>query len=116
MASTLAIVSGGGLAGQSGLVPQQARDPLFRKALLPAPDRRAAHPRAPGNLQHGQALVGVEDDAGPLDMLVRTLALGDDGGKALAVSGGENDARDLGHALRLAPIAAPVNPQNASVH
>jgi hypothetical protein len=95
---------------------QQTFDAFFRKALLPAPDRRATNAGSSGHLQHGLALVGVKNDARPLHMFVRTAALGDDGGEALAISRGEDDARGLRHAPRLARVPATVNLSNASVH
>jgi hypothetical protein len=106
----------GCLAGRARLVPEQAFDAFFREALLPAPHRGAAHAHPLGDRQHGQALVGVEDDARPLDVLVGTVAVGDDRGEALTISGGEDDARGLGHPPRLAHFSANVNPQIASVH
>jgi hypothetical protein len=106
----------GRLAGWARLVPEQAFDALFGKALLPAPDRGAARADARRDRQHGQALVGAEDDARPLDVLVRTVAVGDDRGEALTISGGKDDARGLGHAPRLAHPLPNVNPQIASAH
>lgn len=87
---------------------KKALSALFSPALLPAADTCAL-----GGLQHRQALVGMEDNARSLDVLVRgqsaTIA------KALAIAGGEDDARSLG-APTLACSAPAVNPQNASVH
>ena len=54
--------------------------------------------RPPGDLQHGQALVGAEDDARPLDVLVRTVPVGDESSEALTITSVEDDARGLGHA------------------
>jgi hypothetical protein len=79
------------------LVAQQARNALLGKALLPAPHGRAAHTRSLGDLQHRQMVGGVENDAGPLDVFLRTAAVGDDGEKALAISRTEQNARGLGH-------------------
>jgi hypothetical protein len=106
----------GRLAGRARLVPEQAFDALFGKALLPAPNRGAARADALGDRQHGQALVGAEDDARPLDVLVRTVPVGDDRAEALTITGGKDDARGLGHAPRLAYLRRNVNPQIASVH
>src|ERR671939_189314 len=106
----------GRLAGWARLVPKQAFDAFFGELLLPSPDRWAAHADPPGDLQHGQALVGAEDDARPLDVLVGTVAVGDDCGEALTITGVEEDARGLGHAPRLAHLRPNVNPQIASVH
>jgi hypothetical protein len=86
------------LAGRAGLVPQQALDALLGKALLPAPNRRTTHARTLGHLQHGQALAGVEDDARPLHVLLRAVAVGDDRGQAFAITAREDHARGLGHA------------------
>ena len=44
----------GRFAGRTGSVPQEAFDALLGKALLPTPDRRAAHARSLGDLQHGR--------------------------------------------------------------
>src|SRR3954462_12447609 len=90
----------GRLAGWTRLVPQQSFDAFFGEALLPAPHRGAAHADAPGDLQHGQALVGAQDDARPLDVLVRTVPVGDE----------SREAPPLAHLCRT------VNPQIASVH
>src|SRR5205809_1721424 len=73
----------GRLAGWTRLVPQQSLDAFFGEALLPAPHRGAAHADAPGDLQHGQALVGAQDDARPLDVLVQTVPVGDESREAL---------------------------------
>ena len=58
----------------------------------------------------------MEDDARPLDVLVRAVAVGDDGGEALTINRTEEDAAGLGHAPRFADITAAVNPSTASVH
>src|SRR3954471_10352362 len=88
----------GRLAGWTRLVPQQSLDAFFGEALLPAPHRGAAHADAPGDLQHGQALVGAQNDARPLDVLVQTVPVGDESREALTITGVEEDARGLGHA------------------
>jgi len=106
----------GRLAGWTRLVPQQSFDAFFGEALLPAPYRGAAHADALCDLQHRQALVGAQDDARPLDVLVRTVPVGDESHEALTITGVEEDARGLGHAPRLAHLRRTVNPQIASVH
>ena len=105
----------GRLAGWTRLVPQQSFDAFFGEALLPAPYRGAAHADALCDLQHRQALVGAEDDARPLDVLVRAVPVSDESGEALTITGVEEDARGLGHAPRLAHLRRTVNPQIASV-
>ena len=95
--------------------PAESFDAFFGEALLPAPHRGAAHADALCDLQHGQALVGAEDDARPLDVLVRTVPVGDESHEALTFTGVEEDARGLGHAPRLAHLRRTVNPQIASV-
>ena len=108
----------GRLAGWTRLVPQQSFDAFFGEALLPAPYRGAAHADALCDLQHRQALVGAEDDARPLDVLVRAVPVSDESGEALTITGVEEDARGLGHAPRLAHLrrnvtVAVVEPVNA---
>jgi hypothetical protein len=99
IASTRATWSGGvgRAAWRAGLVAQQARDALLGKALLPAPHGRAAHTRSLGDLQHRQVVGGVQDDASALDVLLRAVAVRDDGEEALAISRAEENARGLGH-------------------
>src|SRR3954449_12594626 len=63
-----------------------------------------------------QALAGAQDDARPLDVLVRAVPVSDESGEALTITGVEEDARGLGHAPRLAHLRRTVNPQIASVH
>jgi hypothetical protein len=58
----------------------------------------------------------VEDDAGALNVLLRAITVRNDGGEALAVSAGEENARRLGHAPKLARRSPPLHPQNASMH
>ncbi len=77
----------GRFARWTRLVAQQAFDTLFSKPLLPAPHRRSAYARSPGDLLHGQALIRVEDDARPLHVLLRAVAVGDDRGEALPITG-----------------------------
>ena len=81
-----------------------------------APHRGAAHADALCDLQHRQALAGAQDDARPLDVLVRAVPVSDESREALTITGVEEGARGLGHAPRLAHLCRTVNPQIASVH
>jgi len=85
------------LARRTSLVAQQPLDALFGVALLPAPHRGPARAGALGDLEDRQAVVGVQHDAGALDVLEGPGAIADDGRKALAVIGGEDHARGLSH-------------------
>jgi hypothetical protein len=100
----------------SGLVAQQAVDALFSVALLPAPDRRSADARAPGDFQNREPLSGMEHDLRALDVLEGTGPIAGDHPQPLAVFVAEDDADSLGHDTRLARRTAIVNPMSASVH
>ena len=69
-------------------VVQQAFDALLSVSRLPAPDRRSADARAPRHLLHGQAVSRIKDNARPLHMFERTIAIRDDGQQTLTILGG----------------------------
>ncbi len=71
-------------AGRPRLVAQQAVQPLLGEALLPAPHHGAAHASLPGHLQHGQALVRQQHDAGTQHVLDGLTAVFDDRLRRLA--------------------------------
>ena len=98
------------------LVPQQTLHPCLGKALLPTPNRRPTDTGLPGNIENRQLFCRQKNDIGPLDMLLRAIAVGDDGGQARAVFGADKDVDSLCHGQRFARIAAFVNPLFGSVH
>lgn len=104
------------LAGRAGLVVQQALDALLGKALLPAPDRRAAGAGPPRHFQHRQALGRKQHDPGTLDVLERTRAVADEARQTRPGGFVKENTDSLSHPLRLAYLTAKVNPQHASLH
>ena len=73
------------LAGLAGLVAQQAVDPRFGEALLPAPHRRPAGPGPPGHLRDLEPVGRVQDDPRPRHMLLRPVAIGQDRRQPLTI-------------------------------
>ena len=104
-----------GLARLARLVAQQAVHPFLGEPLLPAPHRRATGAGLPGYVEDRALFRRHQDDVGPLDMLLRTVAVGDNRGQARAVVGAEMNANGLGHARTIAYSAAAVNPLFRSV-
>jgi hypothetical protein len=66
------------LAGLAGLVAQQTLDPGPGKALLPAPHCRPADPEALRHLLRRMPIHRGKQDAHPLDVLARPIAVGGD--------------------------------------
>ena len=104
------------LAGLARLVAQQAVYPLLGETLLPAPHRRAADFGLAGDVNNRQLLRRQQDDPSPQDMLLRAVAISDDGGQVRAVFGSDDDADGLCHAPRIVWIRPAVNPLIGSVH
>jgi hypothetical protein len=79
-------------------VAQQAVDTLLGVSRLPAPDRGSADARAPRHFPHGQAVGRIKDNARPLHMFERTIAIRDDGQQTLTILGARKDTDGLSHA------------------
>jgi hypothetical protein len=103
-------------AGRARLIPPQTFHSGFRKALPPAPDRRAAHVGLAGYLLNREVFGRVEDNVRPLDVLERAVAVADDRGQALTIARRQDHTGGLSHARRLAGLCQAVNPQNPSMH
>ena len=86
------------LARLARLVAQQAVHPRFREPLLPAPHRRPADPDLAGHREHGQPLRRQQNNPCPLNVLLRTVPIADDGGQSRPVLGSNDDADGLCHA------------------
>ena len=97
-------------------VAQQAFDTLLGVSRLPAPDRGSADARAPRHLLHGQAVGRIKDNARPLHMFERTIAIRHNGQQTLTILGGRKDTDGLSHAHRLAHPHEFMNHPTASVH
>ena len=102
------------LARLARLVTQKPCHAFFRKALLPTPHRRPARTTAGCHVHHGQPLRGEKNDSGPLNMLLRPVAILHDGGQTLAVCGIDDGADGLCHATSIAQPSPFVNPMFGS--
>ena len=80
------------------LVAQQAVDPGQHESLLPAPDRSLGHPCLPHDLGRPVPLGRQQHDPGAPDVLLRTVAVGRDGGKPLTIRGSDIDDGSGAHA------------------
>jgi hypothetical protein len=72
------VASARGAFGLVAGIAQQAGDAGLGKAPLPAPDRRAADPGAPGDLGDAQPLGRIQDDPRPRHVLLGPVAIGHD--------------------------------------
>ena len=106
----------GRFAGLARLVAQQTVHPLLGEALLPAPHRRAAGFGLAGDIDNRQSIRRKKNDPSPEGMLLRAVAITEDGGQTRAVFGSKDDADGLCHAFRIAWINPVVNPLFSSVH
>jgi hypothetical protein len=86
------------------------------EALLPTPHHRPADADPLGNLQHRQALGGLQDDLRPLNVLHRTPSVLDHPLQIRALLSREEKRDSPSHSSRLARFCASVNPPFASVH
>ena len=100
----------------SGLVAQQPVDAGLGIAKLPAPDRRPAEPRTPGNLRHLQSLRRCQDDAGSHRMFLRPVAIGQNRRQTLAIRRRNPGTNYLCHDQAITQSAARMNLKNASEH
>ncbi len=89
---------------------------MLCKPLLPTPDRRPANADAAGDREDGQPLRRQKNDPCPLNVLLRTVAITDDGAQSRPVLGSDDHADSLCHARRLAWPERLVNPMIVSVH
>ena len=106
----------GRFARLASFVAQQPIHALLGEALLPAPHVRPAQAAATRHLQDGQSLRRQKNDPSPQNMLLRAVAVADNGGQAPTIVGLKQDAHSLCHAPRIAWITALVNPPIKSVH
>jgi hypothetical protein len=103
-------------AGFARLVAEQPIDALLGIALLPAPYRRPANAAAPGDIKDWQPVCGMKNDARPLNMLLRAVAIVDDRRQLRSVFSGENETDGVCHATSMDRFAKNVNLLSASVH
>jgi hypothetical protein len=80
-----------------GLVAQEAVDPLFREALLPAPDAGLGLACPAHDLDRAEAAGRKQHDLGPPGMLLRGVAVADDRLQAAAIDGAEGDGDTRAH-------------------
>lgn len=106
----------GALPGLRVLSRSKPSAPLLGETLLPAPHRRAADFSLAGDIDNRQLGRRQKDDPSPQDMLLRAVAISDDGGQARAVVGSNNDVDGLCHAPKIAWISPQVNPLISSMH
>jgi hypothetical protein len=58
----------------------------------------------------------MKNDACPLNMLLRPVAIGDNRGKLRSLFSGDNETDGLSHDIRMACFVNVVNPLSVSVH
>ncbi len=85
-------------ARRAGLVAQQAIHAGLHEPLLPAPDGGLSHTRLTHDLGRAIAVRGEQHNPGALDMLLRAVAVADDGEQPLTVAGGDMQADPGAHA------------------
>lgn len=85
-------------ARRAGLVAQQAIDAGPHEPLLPAPDGGLGHPRLAHDLGRAEPFGGQQHDPGAPDVLLRAVAVADDGEQSLTVDGGDVQADPGAHA------------------
>ena len=71
------------------LVAQEAVDPFFGEALLPAPDAGLRLAGPAHDLDRAEAVGREQHDLGPPDMLLRRVAVADDCLQTAAIGGAE---------------------------
>ena len=103
-------------AGLACLVPQQALYALLGEALLPTPHSRSADAALPGDFENRQPVGREQDDPGPLDMLLRTIAIVEDCIEPHPIIGAKENVDALSHARKITQHANLVNPPFASLH
>ena len=106
----------GRLAGRPRLVVQQAVHALFGVAPLSAPDRRPAHLGTARHFGNRQPVRRKSNDPGPLNVLVRAVALADHRRQPRAVFGPQDHANILCHGRKIAQPDALVYHSFVSVH
>ena len=104
------------LAGFSAAFTEKTVNPRLGKPPLPAPNRRPADARKPGDLGDVQTIRRPKDDPSAGHMFLGPVTIGDDRFQANTVIGRDKGAYGLGHAHGIAHPTANVNPMNASVH
>jgi hypothetical protein len=95
-----------GLSGRAGLIPQQSIHPFARKAFLPAPDAGLCLAGRQHDGVRAEPIGAQQHNAGPPDMLLEGIAVGDDRIKALTVAFGNGEGNSTAHASRLACFAS----------
>ncbi len=104
------------LARLAGRVVQQAVDPGFGEAPLPAPHRRPANPGAPGDLGDAQPLGRCQNDPSPRHVLLGAVTIADDRLQTSTIRGRDERADEMSHAHSMPHLPALMNPMIASVH
>ena len=86
------------LAGRPRLVAQQAVDARLHEPRLPTPDARFRRGNCSHDRVRADAIGAEKNDAGPPDVLLGRVAVGDDGFKPLAIGVVEGDGYTVAHA------------------
>lgn len=85
------------LAGRAGLVAQEPVHARLHEPLLPAPDASLRLARRRHDRVRAQAVGGKKHDPRAPDMLLRRVAIGDDGLQTLAIGGRDRDGYPTAH-------------------
>ena len=86
------------------------------KPSLPAPDRRSADTRKPGDRGDVQPIRRMQNDPSTGHMFLSSITIGDDRFQTNTILSRDKGAYNLGHADSIAYPKTNVNPMNASVH
>ena len=97
------------LARWSGLVAQQAVDPVGHETLLPAPHARLTLARSPHDLVGPQTVGGQQHDLRPPDMFLGTVPIANDRFQPLTITRIEPDLDTASHPRKLARHSAKGN-------
>ena len=106
----------GCLARPAGLIAQEPGKPLSHEAFLPAPDHRLGQPRAADDFGGSTAIPSRQDDLGAGDMLLRAVAITDDGLQSAAILRSYVDDDPCSHAASMNCFAHSGNPLNEAIH
>jgi len=100
--------------GGPGLIAQQAIHARLHEPLLPAPDSGLGHARLTHDLGRAVTIGGQQHDLGTPDLLLRAVAIGNDGEQPFAVLAGQVDTDPGAHALDSHAAPRQRNPQTDS--
>ena len=104
------------LAGLSAAFAEKTVDARLGKSALPAPDRRPADARKPGDLGDVQPSGRMQNDPSAGDMFLSSVTIGNDRFQANTIIGHNNRTDSLRHDHLMPCADANVNPMNVSVH